>query len=101
MTDKRIYKNKLLVPFSISILFILHPKETSDRNIIVIDYLFKPFGVHNYDFLTTLIYNLLLFDIFKWCPVKSSIYAFRDNYGFRSEERRVGKECRSRWSPYH
>ena len=22
-----------------------------------------------------------------------------DNY--RSEERRVGKECRSRWSPYH
>ena len=31
---------------------------------------------------------------------------FRDviNYfeeGDRSEERRVGKECRSRWSPYH
>ena len=23
-----------------------------------------------------------------------------DDY-FRSEERRVGKECRSRWSPYH
>ena len=23
-----------------------------------------------------------------------------DGY-FRSEERRVGKECRSRWSPYH
>src|SRR5258706_118761 len=22
-------------------------------------------------------------------------------YVFRSEERRVGKECRSRWSPYH
>ena len=22
-------------------------------------------------------------------------------YGGRSEERRVGKECRSRWSPYH
>ena len=24
---------------------------------------------------------------------------YRD--GMRSEERRVGKECRSRWSPYH
>ena len=24
-----------------------------------------------------------------------------DTYGRRSEERRVGKECRSRWSPYH
>ena len=23
------------------------------------------------------------------------------NIGSRSEERRVGKECRSRWSPYH
>ena len=25
-------------------------------------------------------------------------YNVRD---YRSEERRVGKECRSRWSPYH
>ena len=25
----------------------------------------------------------------------------RDISGARSEERRVGKECRSRWSPYH
>ena len=23
------------------------------------------------------------------------------SHGGRSEERRVGKECRSRWSPYH
>ena len=28
----------------------------------------------------------------KWEPVQSIL---------RSEERRVGKECRSRWSPYH
>src|SRR5256885_13264181 len=25
----------------------------------------------------------------------------RDDGAARSEERRVGKECRSRWSPYH
>src|SRR2546427_3037676 len=25
----------------------------------------------------------------------------RSNIAVRSEERRVGKECRSRWSPYH
>src|SRR2546430_14889663 len=25
----------------------------------------------------------------------------RSKYNTRSEERRVGKECRSRWSPYH
>src|SRR6476661_6330331 len=27
--------------------------------------------------------------------------ASRSSPGWRSEERRVGKECRSRWSPYH
>ena len=25
----------------------------------------------------------------------------KENLENRSEERRVGKECRSRWSPYH
>ena len=28
-------------------------------------------------------------------------YVFGMMMGTRSEERRVGKECRSRWSPYH
>ena len=32
--------------------------------------------------------------------VKSCIY-WDYHMVFRSEERRVGKECRSRWSPYH
>ena len=35
---------------------------------------------------------------------KSTITTFFDKVGKytnRSEERRVGKECRSRWSPYH
>ena len=31
------------------------------------------------------------------CPV---LYV-HGNHDGRSEERRVGKECRSRWSPYH
>ena len=30
-----------------------------------------------------------------------STYAMPRLLGARSEERRVGKECRSRWSPYH
>src|SRR2546430_15798234 len=36
--------------------------------------------------------------LFKWCtPSRKSI----GDETPRSEERRVGKECRSRWSPYH
>ena len=33
-----------------------------------------------------------------WLIVALALYAVANH---RSEERRVGKECRSRWSPYH
>src|SRR3989475_7951895 len=32
---------------------------------------------------------------------RKNLYQFPGFYSARSEERRVGKECRSRWSPYH
>ena len=36
------------------------------------------------------------------CEVIGDLIAGQDFFGYnRSEERRVGKECRSRWSPYH
>ena len=40
----------------------------------------------------------------RWNP-KMAEYIYTERNGIhiidRSEERRVGKECRSRWSPYH
>src|SRR2546430_17371164 len=34
--------------------------------------------------------------------MRTSVASFTpESYDRRSEERRVGKECRSRWSPYH
>ena len=40
-----------------------------------------------------------------WVQYKNHWFYFGDDQlmrtGWRSEERRVGKECRSRWSPYH
>ena len=35
---------------------------------------------------------------YKHVQVRTATVISRDG---RSEERRVGKECRSRWSPYH
>ena len=35
-----------------------------------------------------------------WPGALGSMWGYRDELT-RSEERRVGKECRSRWSPYH
>jgi len=32
---------------------------------------------------------------------KEVVFSLRSSFLVRSEERRVGKECRSRWSPYH
>ena len=55
-------------------------------------------------------------EFLKLQTIRRSIYALGKNVPFstsalieliekaihrRSEERRVGKECRSRWSPYH
>ena len=44
----------------------------------------------------------------QWVPSITSVTSFYNRQIFidwrkriRSEERRVGKECRSRWSPYH
>ena len=31
----------------------------------------------------------------------TQVIIISDTFSQRSEERRVGKECRSRWSPYH
>ena len=38
-----------------------------------------------------------------YVPVPKDLSKIKTKLAFnlRSEERRVGKECRSRWSPYH
>ena len=45
----------------------------------------------------------LLFEWEKGKPVQGNTRpdVALNNLAIRSEERRVGKECRSRWSPYH
>ena len=74
--------------------FIAHPA-TSDRNFYdryyfnlhsCSDELFAIFGLGQYP-------NLGVTDAF--------IDVRHKDKQHRSEERRVGKECRSRWSPYH
>ena len=40
-------------------------------------------------------------DIQIWKVPSTKKYPEGIRYSYRSEERRVGKECRSRWSPYH
>ena len=43
----------------------------------------------------------LVDEIIKEVGIPTDIMDRVEEGGTRSEERRVGKECRSRWSPYH
>src|SRR5687768_3448026 len=55
----------------------------------------------NSEWLSVRHVNLLRFadDLQTIVPNMAKSYEWKDD--FRSEERRVGKECRSRWAPYH
>src|ERR1043165_4303365 len=54
----------------------------------------------HFDDIEGIVKNPMIRDVGKipsyFMDIKMSVRA-----GARSEERRVGKECRSRWSPYH
>ena len=51
-------------------------------------------------FLFLLAAFLLLYSRLRYAPTARIFYVILFSL-YRSEERRVGKECRSRWSPYH
>src|SRR3712207_9508056 len=70
------------------------PLSASDRERLVYEVRHELFGLGP---LEPLLADPTISDILVNSPKK--IYIERG--GKRSEERRVGKECRSRWSPYH
>ena len=51
--------------------------------------------------ITRRVYNLGLDEFFEWYGREPRPGFTKATVCARSEERRVGKECRSRWSPYH
>src|SRR3712207_5447014 len=53
------------------------------------------------DMLPTLLGRFVNITLLPYAVVLAFIGVFGGGLAFRSEERRVGKECRSRWSPYH
>src|SRR5260221_12219256 len=57
-------------------------------------------GLKNFTLLGFLIVYLLATSVSSWVG-SLFVGGCHNQFPWRSEERRVGKECRSRWSPYH
>ena len=62
----------------------------------------EPEKIRDFRFLTGLVFQYPEYQLFEETCYKDIAFGPK-NMGLdeRSEERRVGKECRSRWSPYH
>src|SRR3712207_6804098 len=65
------------------------------------DYVTKPFGMK--ELLARINANLRRIEVGQRGKILEAgdLQLDTKNFTARSEERRVGKECRSRWSPYH
>ena len=58
-------------------------------------------AVPHHSFLPTKAIQRSISKVARQQPLDYATYEFPPGLLSRSEERRVGKECRSRWSPYH
>ena len=88
-----IYKNNFAIKWSLAIILLF----------LILEFLSVNFSLHTLDFLhegqvLSSAYKSLL-DNSLWSGSYVTVGIFYET--LRSEERRVGKECRSRWSPYH
>src|SRR5581483_9567824 len=64
----------------------------TDLKLVVSNHFHHASGIQDWE-LTSIKHNIVLFE--------SIDDYFNERKQIRSEERRVGKECRSRWWPYH
>ena len=83
------------------VVHVLLRSSTSFRFLLAVKLVkkfFRPRIIMYFDQITVVCLNFVLpfFVVFECL----AIFRFGGGGG-RSEERRVGKECRSRWSPYH
>ena len=67
----------------------------------LIKFIFEQSALYEIFFGRYLVAAIVLFIYLSFKGQKVSLKTHYPLLTFRSEERRVGKECRSRWSPYH
>ena len=91
MKDSLFSKIKEFMVNSSLLLYVENPDEISSNEINSKQLPSKTVSYNHHHSLSSLSYTT---------SEKALFLLYLNDY-FRSEERRVGKECRSRWSPYH
>src|SRR2546430_4066469 len=71
------------------------PQDGTDSDQVGLVAVFE-YMIANTDWSVAGLHNIVLTE-----DTSGTIYPVPYDFDWRSEERRVGKECRSRWSPYH
>src|SRR5256885_9228131 len=100
----------LVGDFAPSKIYVANKKKAAEAvGVATPDYVY-PAGLTQRELLTLLrtlnaeddVHGILLqLPLVEGCDEDEAIATIAPEKDVRSEERRVGKECRSRWSPYH
>ena len=77
---------------------IIYCPAASDHGCVLGDK--RPFDCKIWPFRVNKLNDMYVITLSPVCPAVKKL-PLETLFEFRSEERRVGKECRSRWSPYH
>ena len=77
-------------------LFVLNHMGRPDRLWHMLPFI----GIYNFPG-SMLTWDVIVLVVYLLLNIVGGFYYLYKKYANRSEERRVGKECRSRWSPYH
>ena len=76
---------------------VVHRLDPRTKILLMIAYIVAVFIVKRIEMFIPVILFTVLITVLAKVPANYMLKALKP----RSEERRVGKECRSRWSPYH
>ena len=94
--EKNIIQKDTCTPMFIAVLFIIARTWKEPKCPSTEEWVKKMWYIYTMEYYSAIKRNEIESFVEKWMDLETVIQS-----EVRSEERRVGKECRSRWSPYH
>ena len=104
--EKTIIQKESCTPMFTAELFTIARTWKQPKCLSTDEWIKKMWHIYTMECYSTIERNEIELFIVRWVDLETVIQSEviqkeKTKYHMRSEERRVGKECRSRWSPYH